>query len=97
MKVILDTNVFISGVYFGGHPYRILQAWNSGRLVLIVSKEILDEYGRRGGASLNISIAFQPEVLLLRDLAASAHRIADCRRGHARKPGEIRHGRPEFM
>jgi predicted nucleic acid-binding protein len=32
LKVILDTNVFISGVYFGGHPYRILEAWNNGRV-----------------------------------------------------------------
>jgi len=48
LKVILDTNVFISGVYSGGYPYRILEAWNNGRLVLNVSKEILDEYGRIG-------------------------------------------------
>jgi len=48
LNVVLDTNVFISGVYFGGHPYKILEAWNDGRLVLTVSKEILDEYGRIG-------------------------------------------------
>jgi putative PIN family toxin of toxin-antitoxin system len=48
LKVILDTNVLISGVYFGGYPYRILEAWNNDKLILIVSKEILDEYGRIG-------------------------------------------------
>ena len=48
MKVILDTNVFISGVYFGGYPYRILEAWNNNRFILIVSRDILDEYGRIG-------------------------------------------------
>jgi predicted nucleic acid-binding protein len=46
LKVILDTNVLISGVYFGGYPYRILEAWNNNRLTLIVSREILDEYPR---------------------------------------------------
>jgi putative PIN family toxin of toxin-antitoxin system len=48
LKVILDTNILISGVYFGGYPYRILEAWNNNRLTLIVSREIFDEYGRIG-------------------------------------------------
>lgn len=46
MKVVLDTNVFISGVFFRGPPYRILQAWREGAVRLIVSPEILDEYRR---------------------------------------------------
>jgi predicted nucleic acid-binding protein len=27
MRVVLDTNVFISGVFFGGPPHQILKAW----------------------------------------------------------------------
>jgi uncharacterized protein len=46
LKIVVDTNVFISGVYFGGYPYRILTSWNDGALVLVVSKEILGEYLR---------------------------------------------------
>jgi len=41
MRVILDTNVFVSGVFFSGPPYEILDAWRRGRLTLVVSPEIL--------------------------------------------------------
>ncbi len=44
MKVVLDTNVFISGVFFTGPPFRILQAWRDGRVDLVLSPEILEEY-----------------------------------------------------
>lgn len=46
MRVILDTNVFISGVFFAGPPYRILEAWRDGKLQLVISPEILEEYQR---------------------------------------------------
>ncbi len=48
MRVVLDTNVFISGVFFTGPPFRILQAWRDGLLQLAISPEILDEYRRVG-------------------------------------------------
>lgn len=48
MRIILDTNVFVSGVFFGGLPGRILEAWRDGRVQLVVSAEILDEYQRVG-------------------------------------------------
>lgn len=48
MKVILDTNVFISGVFFSGPPYQILSAWRDGKIKLVISKEILREYWRVG-------------------------------------------------
>ncbi len=48
MKVILDTNVFVSGVFFSGPPFEILNAWRHGRLTLILSPEILAEYERVG-------------------------------------------------
>ena len=48
LKVVLDTNVFVSGVFFSGPPYQILQAWQSGEFELAVSQEILDEYRRVG-------------------------------------------------
>ena len=46
MKVILDTNAFVSGVFFSGPPYRILEAWRKGEFELIMSSDILDEYRR---------------------------------------------------
>ena len=46
MKVVLDTNVFISGVFFSGPPHRILRAWREGRLRIVYSTAILEEYRR---------------------------------------------------
>ena len=48
MKVILDTNVFVSGVFFSGPPFQILEAWNDDLIQLVVSPEIIDEYRRVG-------------------------------------------------
>ena len=48
MKVILDTNVFVSGVFFSGPPYKILEAWRDGKVQLVISQEILEEYQRVG-------------------------------------------------
>ncbi|MFU8770953.1 MAG: putative toxin-antitoxin system toxin component, PIN family [Anaerolineales bacterium] len=48
MKVILDTNVFISGLFFSGPPYKILEAWRDGIIELVASPEILEEYYRVG-------------------------------------------------
>jgi uncharacterized protein len=48
LKVVMDTNVFVSGVFFSGPPYQILKTWQSGDFELVVSQEILEEYRRVG-------------------------------------------------
>jgi len=48
VKVVLDTNVFVSGVFFSGPPHQILQAWRGGKLQLVISPENFDEYSRVG-------------------------------------------------
>jgi putative PIN family toxin of toxin-antitoxin system len=48
MRLVLDTNVFISGVFFSGPPYEILNAWRHGKVDLVISPDILDEYRRVG-------------------------------------------------
>ena len=48
MRIVLDTNVFVSGIFFGGPPDQILKAWRDGRVQLLVSPSILDEYRRIG-------------------------------------------------
>jgi putative PIN family toxin of toxin-antitoxin system len=48
VRLVIDTNVVISGVYFSGPPYDILDAWRRGRIEFVVSAEILDEYRRVG-------------------------------------------------
>jgi uncharacterized protein len=58
VKIVLDTNVFLSGIFFGGPPGTILEAWQTGRIVLAISLEILQEYERVG----NELVAKHPEV-----------------------------------
>ncbi len=44
MRIVVDTNVLISGIFFGGAPYRIVLAWRDDELDVVVSPEIVDEY-----------------------------------------------------
>ena len=44
MKIVIDTNVFISGVFFKGPPHEILNAWRNNKIQILVSPEILNEY-----------------------------------------------------
>lgn len=48
MRLVVDTNLFVSGVFFGGPPYAILDAWRRRQVDLVVSPEILDEYRATG-------------------------------------------------
>ncbi len=45
---MLDTNVYISGIFFTGPPYQILEAWRDARIQIVVSPDILEEYQRVG-------------------------------------------------
>jgi putative PIN family toxin of toxin-antitoxin system len=69
VKVVLDTNVFVSGVFFGGVPGRILDAWAAARLMLVLSPAVLLEYQRVGeelGADYpERTAAFEPVLALL--------------------------------
>ena len=46
MKIVLDTNVLVSGIFWGGAPSRILELWAKERIEVVVSPPILEEYGR---------------------------------------------------
>ncbi len=48
MKIVLDTNVFISGIFFSGPPHRILKAWRDGLFQIVLTRKILEEYERVG-------------------------------------------------
>ena len=48
MKVVLDTYVLVSGMFFSGPPRQMLEAWRDGRVELVASLEILEEYKRVG-------------------------------------------------
>jgi uncharacterized protein len=67
VRVILDSNVVMSGVFFGGVPGQILTAWRSGRVKLVLSPAILAEYRRVGMilAAQYSEVDFEPFATLL--------------------------------
>ncbi|MBI3011445.1 MAG: putative toxin-antitoxin system toxin component, PIN family [Candidatus Omnitrophica bacterium] len=46
MKVVLDTNVLVSGVFWRGPASRILELWANDRIEVVASPEMLTEYQR---------------------------------------------------
>ena len=46
MKVVLDTNVLVSGILFTGPPHQILLAWSQARFELVFTSDIHEEYRR---------------------------------------------------
>ena len=43
VKVVIDTNVFISS-FFGGVPRKIIDLWKDGKIILCLSQSIVEEY-----------------------------------------------------
>ena len=48
MRIVVDTNVLISGAFYSGPPLQILQACMAGEFQLALSPQILVEYRRVG-------------------------------------------------
>ena len=46
MRAVLDTNVVVSGVFFGGVPKRVLERCFDGEFECLVTPDIADEYLR---------------------------------------------------
>jgi len=46
VKVVLDTNVLVSGILFTGPPHQILLAWSEARFELVFTSDIHEEYRR---------------------------------------------------
>ncbi len=44
MRVVLDTNVFISSFLGTASPRKVIDLWKEGKITLCLSKEIVDEY-----------------------------------------------------
>lgn len=56
-KIILDTNVLMSAILFGGVPAKILEAWYAGKFQMVLTEHIFDEYVRVYAELLNQDIA----------------------------------------
>lgn len=46
MRVVIDTNVLISGIFFGGIPSRIIMSWRDGHMSIVATDDIYNEYVR---------------------------------------------------
>ena len=46
MRVVLDTNVLVSGIFFGGIPGEVVDAWLNERLTAYITPLIYEEYLR---------------------------------------------------
>lgn len=44
MRIVIDTNVLISGVFLGGFPRKILSSVVSKKITACVTTEIINEY-----------------------------------------------------
>jgi len=43
MRVVIDTNIFVSS-FFGGNPRKIIDLWKNEKITLCLSNAIFDEY-----------------------------------------------------
>lgn len=84
MKIVIDTNVLISGVFFGGFPRKILSAVVSKELNACATVKIIDEYEEivqemidRKQGRLNRNI-LAPLIRSMEIIESSSH-IAICR------------------
>ena len=48
MRIVVDTNVLISGAFFSGAPSKIVDACVDGNFKLVLTSEIIEEYRRVG-------------------------------------------------
>ncbi len=46
MRICLDTNVLISGIFWRGVPGQILDCWVGGEFDIVASHAVMDEYQR---------------------------------------------------
>ena len=44
MRIVADTNVIASAIYFGGKPFELLKLIMEERISAIASKDIIEEY-----------------------------------------------------
>lgn len=43
IRVVIDTNIFISGIFWHGKPHLIIEAWKEKQFTLVFSQATIDE------------------------------------------------------
>lgn len=69
IRVVLDTNVLILALFFGGNPQTVLEKAIMGQIGLVLSREILNEFE---GVLCGKKFAYAPEIArnIVRELEA---------------------------
>ena len=66
IRAVIDTNVFVSGIFWKGPPHQVLSAWSHGKFKMIATAAILDEYERVfGELSMKYGFTNSPRILEL--------------------------------
>jgi putative PIN family toxin of toxin-antitoxin system len=47
LQVVIDTNVWLSGLVFGGNPEQIIRLFIEGAIIVVTSEELLTELRRK--------------------------------------------------
>jgi uncharacterized protein len=81
MKIVLDTNVLVSAIVFGGNPRVVMESVLEGVAQLILSREMLDELEgvlsrKKFGMSSQIVSAISHEVETLCVVVTPVRRIS---------------------
>ncbi len=83
MKIVLDTNVLISGIFWGGHPKKILEMVVKGTVKLYATESIVKEYFRIiekiGKKKPSIVNEWKMLLLDLLNIIEATEEIAICR------------------
>jgi uncharacterized protein len=71
MRVVVDTNVFISS-FFGGKPRKVIDPWKKGGITICLSPDIIDEYV---AVLRRLGLEEEPEIGELIDLFAKGYHL----------------------
>lgn len=87
LQAVIDTNVWISGLIFGGNPEKIIRRFIDGEIIVVTSEELLSELRRKISqrsplfkphlALLEASIREDAILVRLGDVQVTASRDAD--------------------
>lgn len=81
IRIVLDTNVLVSAVVFGGNPRRVIESILEGSVHLTLSREILDELEgvlcrKKFGISSQVIRKISNELESICDIVMPKRRIA---------------------
>jgi putative PIN family toxin of toxin-antitoxin system len=79
IRIVLDTNVLISALLFGGNPQTVLEKAIMGQISLVLSREILNEFE---DVLCGKKFAYHPEIArnIVRELEAVSELVFPTRK-----------------